>query len=143
MEDFIVEGQWHAALVSAVVCAVLALTVSWWLPVAAAARCRPAPERPWRRWFWVGLAAVVVAGGVVRLPRLSHSLYNDETYTFRRYVAGDHQRQPDGTREWRPVSWKATLWGNQMANNGVPYSLAARAAYRPKTASCCGLLAMQ
>ena len=130
LEDFIVEGQWHAALVSAVVCAVLALTVSWWLPVVAAvARCRPAPERPWRRWFWVGLAAVVVAGGVVRLPRLSHSLYNDETYTFRRYVAGDHKRQPDGTREWRPVSWQVTLWGNQMANNGVPYSLAARAAY--------------
>ena len=131
LEDFIYDGQWHAAVVSAGVFLVLAALARFWTvaPPRPVAEARPAAGG-WRPWlFWGLMGAVLIGAALVRVPRLSLSLYNDEEYTFRRYVAGEHKHMPDGTREWRPVSWLGTLWGSQMANNGVPYSLAARACY--------------
>ncbi len=139
LEDFALEGQWHAALVSAAVFLALAATARYWLaqgPVAGDGRRADTGAGLWgrgagagARWFWPVVIVGVAAAAWVRAPRLTHSLYNDEEYAFRRYVAGEHKLMPDGTREWRQVPWLGTLWGNQMANNSVPYSLMSRAAY--------------
>ena len=139
LEDYVFEGQWHAAVLTTVLCLGLALTARYWVggdgvPGAAAAKGggggaagRPAGRG---RWWFLGVLVLVVAGAAwLRAPRMTHSLYNDEEYMFRRYVAGEHKPLPDGSSEWRPVSWLGTLWGNQMGNNGVLYSLLSRACY--------------
>ncbi|MFN0129336.1 MAG: glycosyltransferase family 39 protein [Verrucomicrobiales bacterium] len=132
LEDFIEEGQWQAALVSSVVCLALAMTARYWMAgVAIVERADGGPRSGQRsvRWFWPVVLLCLIGAAWLRAPRLTHSLYNDEEYAFRRYVAGEHKLREDGGREWRPVSWLGTLWGNQMANNSVPYSLVSRAAY--------------
>ena len=135
LEDYVFEGQWHAAVLTTGMCLVLALTARYWMPgPPGAAEAVAAPvDRPAgrsRAWIFWGILVALVAGAAwLRAPRMAHSLYNDEEYAFRRYVAGEHKLRPDGTREWRPVPWLGTLWGNQMGNNGVPYSLLSRACY--------------
>jgi hypothetical protein len=131
LEDYVFEGQWHAAVVTAGLCLVLALTARYWMPCRVEMAAEPAVRKAWRGpvGFWAVLLVVVAGAAWLRAPRMTLSLYNDEEYAFRRYVAGEHKPLPDGTREWRPVNWLATLWGNQMGNNGVPYSLLSRASY--------------
>lgn len=137
LEDFVQEGQWQAAVVSSVACLALAMTARYWMASAGGIGVTRAEGadgglsggRRLARWFWPVVLLGVIGAAWLRVPRLTHSLYNDEEYAFRRYVGGEHKLREDGGREWRPVPWLGTLWGNQMANNSVPYSLASRAAY--------------
>ncbi|MEZ5303088.1 MAG: hypothetical protein R3F11_20970 [Verrucomicrobiales bacterium] len=81
-------------------------------------------------WAVMGL---VLPPGWRQVPRLDLSLYNDEAYNFRRYIAGEYRvpkDAPEGAGEtWRQMRWTQTLWGNDFGNNGVLFSSLARLSY--------------
>lgn len=75
--------------------------------------------------FLLGLVVISLVGSAVRVPRLGLSLYNDEAYGFRRYVAGSFRDDSS----FRQAPWAETLWMNEMGNNGSIYSASARVCY--------------
>lgn len=113
---------WYAALVNLILSIGLLASSSWWVGNNKKLICGQAPA--YGRFFWIALGVLVVAGATIRWPRMDLSLYNDEEYTFRRYVAGQFK---DG--EWKPVTWEKTAYFNKAGNNGIPYSLLARTFY--------------
>ncbi|MGI8604491.1 MAG: glycosyltransferase family 39 protein [Verrucomicrobiales bacterium] len=127
VQDWVKTGMWWAGLSNALILAGLGLTARWWansprreIPVAVT----DPPSSFWRprgtRW-WAALAVVVIIAAACRAPRLTISLYNDEIYNFRRYIAGQWKGS-----SFQPVNWAQTFWANHMANNGVPFSVLAR-----------------
>jgi 4-amino-4-deoxy-L-arabinose transferase-like glycosyltransferase len=56
------------------------------------------------------------------------SFYNDEASTFRRCIAGQHQRKGEEVR-WRQVKWVETWFGDQNGNNSPPCSVLGRVCY--------------
>lgn len=105
----------------------------WWKP-------RPAPlpdsgERIFTRSFVIGLALLLVAAAMLRVPRLGLSLYNDEIDVFRTAIAGSFDRHDalkstdEALPPFRQVSWTDTVWGNRIGNNHVLNSLLARVGY--------------
>lgn len=113
---------WHIAFANLLVLAGLFLSRRWWVGDNTSLQTKPAIHA--NRWFWIGLLVIVVFGAGIRWPRMGLSLYNDEEYTFRRFVAGQFK---DG--EWKQVSWERTAFFNKAGNNGIPYSLLARLCY--------------
>ncbi len=126
LEHFMTIGFWWASVAGALLGALGAATVRWWGPEPAAAG-GPAPVSRLPRLFWIGLALVLAAGAWWRVPRLTHSLWNDEAYAARAYVYGVQEARPDGTLHHKPVSWKTALFLNEKGNNHVWCSLEARA----------------
>lgn len=82
---------------------------------------------------WVVVAgaaglAMAMSGGL-RWPRLSHSFWSDEAYAARAYVWGLTMPKPDGSIEFKPVSWTNAIFLNERANNQVWCSIEARASH--------------
>ena len=72
----------------------------------------------------VGLA--MIAGGWLRAPELSHSLWNDEEYAMRRFANGNWVDGDSGKREFEPVTWQDTLFENRDGNNHILNSILTR-----------------
>ncbi len=129
-EDFARTYLWWGGLVVGAGALALGLTARWWAPDDAGAPRRvpgAAPEAS-RRLVWTVLAMAMVAGFALRAPRMPLSLYNDEGYTFKRYVDGEFADSGSGTggRPYERVPWVETVWGNIGGNNGVLFSVLAR-----------------
>ena len=65
-----------------------------------------------------------------RVPRLGHSLWNDEAYAARAYVVGQWDDRPDGPPVFKPADWKTGLFYNEKGNNHVWCSVEARVALK-------------
>ena len=87
---------WWGAVAGSAILSLLWVTAHHW------ARPWPAsfPTTPTKapRWFWLGIAGLMLAGAACRAPRLGLSLYNDE-------ATSSGPIWPDG--------WLWLIWGNR------------------------------
>lgn len=129
--ELVSAGLWIAALIGVVALAGLLATHRWWLPRphdhAQASRKNPVglPRQSW----WFPLLTLLAMGLCLwqGLPRLGHSLWNDEEYAIRRYVHGEWEER-GGSWEFDPASWRETLFLNRQGNNHLLNSVFMRAA---------------
>jgi hypothetical protein len=132
LDDFIAVGMWWGGAVAVAVMAILLLAQHWWsLPAAPVFPDggKPVIAPANRRWVWVMLAAATVLAMWVRIPRLSHSFWNDEAMHLRLYVWGDPSgNQPDSPK-FDAVTWKESVFLNRKGNNHIGSSLEGRVAH--------------
>ncbi len=134
-------GVWHGCALVAGVCVFLLATGRWWMPRAEgdgtpAEPPQRAPEAPeadaaaavapgaarFRLLWWGLLLAAVVTASLWRLPRMDHSLWNDEEYAMRRLAHGAVENG-----EFKPVPWSATYFENHHGNNHLLHTTLSRA----------------
>jgi hypothetical protein len=127
--DYARTYRWWIAGANALVVVGLLLTRRRWLgpaQVAESGALAP-PARRARAWFCLGVAAAMVAGGVLAWPRLGQSFWDDEEYTVRRSVDGFYRPNVTGEMAFEEVAWRDTfLYTLTYPNNHVPFSIAAR-----------------
>lgn len=129
LQDYVVTMSWYAAAANLLLCLVLFFTRRWWLrPPKTTARTTPPKSGFGRPWMWALIFAATIAAAVMGWPRMNHSLWGDEAYSFRRAIHGFYQQNPEGQLEFRRVSWMETLWSYRNPNNHIPYSIVARLA---------------
>ncbi len=118
---------WRGLAVNAGLAALLvALT-----PLAARA-VRPAaspalPEdSPLTRREKMLLAAAVVLLAASTAPRLGHSLWGDEEYAMKAYIAPKTVQQDNGAWSLEPRPWSTTVWDYQRPTNHIGFTVLAR-----------------
>jgi hypothetical protein len=82
------------------------------------------PARP--RWFWPVILLAVLLGLGLRLPRMDHSFYNDESHNYVRVIAGEWKDYGEKGEKFRHPRWAETAFRNSTGNNGFLYSILAR-----------------
>jgi len=96
--------------------------------------CRPAsptppavpPSKPFSRREKALLLASVVLLAASSAPRLGQSLWGDEEYCMKAYIAPEPSQQPDGSVTLEPRPWMTTLWDYQRPTNHIGYVVVAR-----------------
>ena len=74
-----------------------------------------------------GLLLAALVSGILQAPRLSLSLWGDEEYTAKRFVAGYYRRDGDGAMEHKMPEWVNTIWDFRSgANNHQLFSVLSR-----------------
>lgn len=72
------------------------------------------------------------------LPRLDHSLWGDEEYAMRTYIAPKASQLDDGHWSLTPQSWSTTFWDYTRPTNHIGYTVVARlfhdTLFQPSTA---------
>lgn len=76
--------------------------------------------------FMLLVFLAMVVGGWLRMPRLDHSLWNDEEYAMRKFAHGDYQKNQLGEPVFRKADWIDTLAENGNGNNHLLHSLLSR-----------------
>lgn len=118
-------GWWTAAFIAPVLAALFALAPRW-LAGDDPERPEHAPA-PRTRAFTVLVAAAVLAGGVLALPRLSQSLFEDERYNVQWSIDGFYIADGrTGKLRFHEPSWSDTFWHYEWPNNHVPHTILAR-----------------
>ncbi len=87
----------------------------------------PRADSRWVFWGMVGLAVVIA--GLTAWPRMSHNLWGDEEYTFRRNVHGDWRWNEQGELEFVKIDWLKTAFGYRMPNNHLVQTILSRLAH--------------
>jgi len=131
--DSMLWGWWYAAWGVLVMALGLLVLRRWWSgapsPLVKVPRME---ERPVSRWVWWGaLGVLLVVTAWHRWPRMSHSLWGDESMAVAEYVQGHYiltdESQPLGSLRFRKVTWKETVFGDrQMGNNHYLFTQLAR-----------------
>lgn len=123
LADALPWGFWWAAVAAVVICGGLAATRPWWRSATPATLVVPRlGESPMRRALWLGLLGVLLAVTTVhRWPRMSHSLWGDESLALAAYVQ-DHYIAPAADRKLGPlrlkkIPWTATWYGDRETGN--------------------------
>ncbi len=118
-------GWWSAAGTLLVLLALLATLPRWLDRRAAPVVDALAPQHASRGVVaWV--AAAVLAGAVLGLPRLSQSLFEDEEYNVQWSIDGFWYTDREDKLRFHEPSWSDTLWHYKEPNNHVPHSILAR-----------------
>jgi hypothetical protein len=129
--DHVQSTKWWVAAIGASLMLVAASTAKWWAGPRKCEGLMPKAPVTWPGWRWWAVAGfVLLIAAWLRTDRIDLSLYNDEAYTFRRYVAGEF-REDSKTKEvrFRQADWTTTLWHMEVGNNSPPYSALSRLSY--------------
>ncbi len=127
-------GSMISALTLGTAAIALLVTMKWWHKDGKSPEQEPAVFS-FGRWFWVGIAMIVVVAAVIRLPRMTLSLYNDEVAGFQSFVEGKFDPKEsldvttDGVTHFKEATWADTAWRNHTVNNHALYSILARLCY--------------
>lgn len=131
--DSMLWGWWYAAWGVLAMALGLLVTRRWWIgAVSPLVEVPRLGEPPVKWWLWWGAMSVLV--GLVaahRWPRMSHSLWGDESMAVAEYVQGHYilsdEGQPLGPLRFRKVTWMETVFGDrQMGNNHYLFTQLAR-----------------
>jgi hypothetical protein len=125
IDGYIEAYTWIAAVLGIVVLGFLALICPWW---TGASESAPAPKfPPAARWFWPLVGGAILAAGLLSAPLLVQSLEADECMSLRESILGRFRRvPPQGSVEFKEISWKRTVYGYQQVNNHILASIVAR-----------------
>ncbi len=106
------------------------------LPVGMPRPLSTGLDRRQKGWLILGLALAATLSGVLQAPRLSTSLWGDEEYTAKRFVAGYYRRDDDGAMELKRPEWANTVWDYRSgANNHQLFSVLSRISHSFHVAS--------
>lgn len=72
------------------------------------------------------LTASVVILAASTAPRLGQSLWGDEEYCMKTYIAPEATQQPDGSVTLSPCSWMTTFWDYKRPTNHIGFVVVAR-----------------
>lgn len=87
----------------------------------------PAPAvPPFSRREKYLLAASLILLAASTAPRLGHSLWGDEEYCMKAYIAPEATRLADGSVTLEPRPWMTTLWDYQRPTNHIGFTVLAR-----------------
>ncbi len=129
--DHVRTATWWVAVAGAGLMLAAAGTARWWAGPRGRFSRLDLPPVPAPGWlWWLAAAVILLVAAWLRAERLNLSLYNDEAYMFRRYIAGDFR--PDGETGQlvhRAPDWVTTVWHMEVGNNSPPYGLVARLNY--------------
>ncbi len=133
IDDYITVYCWYMAAGNLVLALGLLVTARWWgRPLGADETFQLFPQIRQRgraqRLFWIGTGAAVFVGACYRVPRMTHSFWNDEEYSFRTYVWGEGVADADGKITFEPVPWQDTVFRNK-SNNHILCSILARVSH--------------
>ncbi len=96
------------------------------------AAVRDEPFSP-REKMLLGAALLILAASTA--PRLGHSLWGDEEYSMKAYIAPAAEQQADGSWKFERRPWMTTLWDYDRPTNHIGYTVLARlfhdAGFRP------------
>nr|MDJ0786175.1 glycosyltransferase family 39 protein [Myxococcota bacterium] len=130
-QDFATTYTWWMSAVNLVVIGVVLATWRRWrgpeTPPGDARFAAPSTRPP--GWLLGGVALAMVGLVISAAPRLTHSLWEDETYMVVRSIAGQYEMGDDGDLEFEAAGWLDTFFYYRKPNNHVPYSAAARVAH--------------
>lgn len=122
-------GYWLSAFNAVVVTAALLTFRRWFDRLPAPVRSDlAAPRRPSKIALALAGLAVVVGMGMA-IPRLGHSLWDDEQYNVRRSTWGGYKFK-DGEYQRDRIKWRDTLWEYRKPNNHVFHTILARISLR-------------
>ena len=117
---------WWAAAANACGIALLLATAGRWAREAGPPR--PAATQRTGRATWLLLLGAAALAGVLRWPLAHGGLWLDETWNVRHTIVG--KRDPAAAAperfDFRPVTWRETLWHYSAPTNHPAYSVAAR-----------------
>ena len=143
-KDHGIIGTFYGAGIALGIVVVLLLTSRWWLPhgelegqeraVEEEADAENAGDTGFakllsaRPIFYVLMIAAMATGAWLRMPEMSHSLWNDEEYAMRRFAHGEWKAPEEGQRgkQFEAVEWNETLFENHNGNNHLLHSLLSR-----------------
>jgi hypothetical protein len=143
-KDHGIIGTWYGAGFAAGAAFLLLLTTRFWLPrggregrqliVEEEADAENAGESGFAKLlsggplFYVLVIAAMATGAWLRMPAMSHSLWNDEEYAMRRFAHGEWKEPADGAlkKQFEPVEWSDTLFEAHNGNNHLLHSLLSR-----------------
>lgn len=118
-------GWWTAAATLVVLLALLA-TRTRWLDREPAAVVEAFAPRHAGRGVVALVAAAILAGALLGLPRLSQGLFEDEEYNVKWSIDGFWYTDRENDLRFHEPSWSDTLWHYKEPNNHVPHSILAR-----------------
>lgn len=84
------------------------------------------PSMPFFRREKMLLAAAVLLLAASTAPRLGHSLWGDEEYAMKTYIAPEIVKTAEGGVQLKPRSWVDTLWDYQRPTNHIGFTVLAR-----------------
>ncbi len=126
-KEYGIVGVWWGCVVSAGIGGVLLLGARLWMPGGPNAPRRLAAPPPHAGGLFHLALFLVLAGAVLpRAAQLTHSFWNDEEYTMRRYIHGGWQEAAGGGMEFKPAPWHDTLFENYKGNNHLLQSALTR-----------------
>lgn len=133
-KHFVATYNWYMAAANAGLLAALMATIPIWVRPREA---RPAMgtqlfTRP-DALAWATLAVATGAWLFFTAPRLDHSLWGDEEFTFRRVIHGDYERanakDPASPLEFQRMAWWETVYWYRKPNNHNFQSILSRASH--------------
>jgi hypothetical protein len=86
----------------------------------------PTPSVPFSSREKMLLAASIFLLGASSAPRLGHSLWGDEEYAMKTYIAPEIVKTAEGGVQLKPRSWVDTLWDYQRPTNHIGFTVLAR-----------------
>lgn len=122
-------GYWWSAFNAVIVTAALLTFRRWFDRLPAPVRPDlAAPRRPSKIALALAGLAVVVGMGMA-IPRLGHSMWDDEQYNLRRSTWGGYKFK-DGQYQRDRVKWRDTFWEYRKPNNHVFHTILSRLSLR-------------
>lgn len=118
VKEYVIIGLWWGCAAAAAISTVLVLGARLWLPGGRIVQRRARHNPPAPGGFaMIVLIVIMVAAAWYRVPMLSHSLWNDEEYGFRRHAHVEWERDASGRWSFTPVPWADTLFECRVGNN--------------------------
>lgn len=132
VRDYVTVYSWWAGVFVTAGLAVMAWLARWWArPLSPAVAQSPPPATP--RWFVPLVVAAMVVTAVLGAQRLGHSLWDDEEFSARRFIAGSYVDDNKGGARWRPVRWEWTFSNYESPNNHILHSALSKLAHETWT----------
>lgn len=136
-KDHLNTGMWYGAAARAGIAGILLVVSLGWTrkkeatsPLLLTLKSLQEPSMP-ARWFFSLLVILIVGALAMRMPRMPHSLWGDESAAIVTYVHGCFKpvdkQDLQGKMQFDQPTWDETFYGaSQGPNNHVLFSLAAR-----------------
>ena len=127
LRDHIVAWSSAALAANFLLLLLLAFLCPWWAGKKVASGQVHSAKESGGWWFWVAVATAISAMMFMTIPRLGHSLWDDEETSVRFAVVGRHLRNPtDEKIKFHEASWAETFFYYKQPNNHVFHNILAR-----------------